>query len=393
MAGGHDVSHPLDHLPSYLQREHLLDVQPGEALIPVQGVFVRGADGPDTNGDAGSVARLNVGNARAAVPPEHQLVTVDGGAANSERIRAAVEHLVNVQVAPIGDVVFPFHRFLRSPRMAGRSAGLLLSYLGLCLGLGAKGSGQVVAAGLELRTAQAQALHQDVGHQRGLLLCSVARTALEVEPGVLAVNGPGAHGQAELDVGLNLASVGGAVEQPELDRPLGEESVEINTVVAAGVVVLVVDTAGVAIVGGAVPDALDTALGLFAVTLHGFQQSGVHLLAPAVGAVTNFQSLIEQILAANGEVHQAGQAGGGMVLAVHMDVDAAGTVGDSPGLAESADDVLQVIHILVLEDGGHNLAGKRGTSGNPTVAGRLALGEDAAIRHGFQVRPFRSVAP
>lgn len=310
MAGGHDVSHPLDHLPSYLQREHLLDVQPGEALIPVQGILVRGADGPDANGDAGSGAGLDVGHTRAAVPPEHQLVAVDGGAANREGVRAAAEHLVNVQVAPIGDVVFPFHRFLRSPRMAGRSAGLLLSYLGLRLGLGAKGSGQVLAAGLELRPAQAQALHQDVGHQRGLLLGGVARTAFEVEPGVLAVNGPGTHGETELDICLDFAGVGGAVEQPELNRTLGEESVEVDTMVPAGVVVLMADTAGVAIVGGAVPDALDATLGLFTVVLHGFQQRGVHLLAPAVGAVTNLQGFIEQVLAANGEVHQAGQAGG-----------------------------------------------------------------------------------
>ena len=76
-----------------------------------------------------------------------------------------------------------------------------------------------------------------------------------------------------------------------------------------------------------------------------------------------------------------------MVLAVHMDVDAAGTVGDSPGLAESADDVLQILHILVLENGGHDLAGVHGASGDAAMAGGLVLGGNAGIGHGFPGAP------
>ena len=181
---------------------------------------------------------------------------------------------------------------------------------------------------------------------------------------------------------LNLAGVGGAVEQPELNRSLSEESVEVDAVIPAGVVMLMVDAAGVTVIGGAVPDALQAALGFLAVILHGFQQRGVHLLAPVVCAGANFQSLVEQVLPANGEVHQAGQAGWGVVLAVHMDVDAAGAVGDCPGLAESADDVLQILQILVLEDGGHDLAGIVAANKDSAPAG-LALGLDAAIGHGF----------
>lgn len=42
---------------------------------------------------------------------------------------------------------------------------------------------------------------------------------------VIAVDGPRAHCQAELDVGLDTARVGRAVEEAEFHGALGEESV------------------------------------------------------------------------------------------------------------------------------------------------------------------------
>lgn len=88
----------------------------------------------------------------------------------------------------------------------------------------------MVAAGLEFRAAQAKPLGKDAGHQLFLLAGGVACTALEIEPGVRALNRPGAHRKAELDVRFNFSRVGRSVEQTELDRALGEESVKIDSI-------------------------------------------------------------------------------------------------------------------------------------------------------------------
>lgn len=45
------------------------------------------------------------------------------------------------------------------------------------------------------------------------------------------------HGKAELNVSLDLTRVCGRIKAPELHRSLGENRMEIQTVVSAGIVV------------------------------------------------------------------------------------------------------------------------------------------------------------
>lgn len=70
-----------------------------------------------------------------------------------------------------------------------------------------------------------KALCEDTHHQVVFLLLSVPGNGLEVQVVVIAVDGPRAHCQAELDVGLDTARVGRAVEEAEFHGALGEESV------------------------------------------------------------------------------------------------------------------------------------------------------------------------
>ena len=61
-----------------------------------------------------------------------------------------------------------------------------------------------------------------------ILLLGVPGNGLEVQVVVIAVDGPRAHCQAELDVGFDTARVGRAVEEAEFHCALGEESVEVE---------------------------------------------------------------------------------------------------------------------------------------------------------------------
>lgn len=88
-----------------------------------------------------------------------------------------------------------------------------------------KSGGEVEAGCLEFRPTHPKALCEDTHHQVVLLLLSVPGNGLEVQVVVIAVDGPRAHCQAELDVGLDTARVGRAVEEAEFHGALGEESV------------------------------------------------------------------------------------------------------------------------------------------------------------------------
>ena len=142
------------------------------------------------------------------------------------------------------------------------------------------------AGGLELRPAHLQALGEDAEHERGFLLLCHAGGLLEKQVVLFGVDRPCGHGQAELNIGFDLPGVGRAVEQPELDRSFGEVGVEIDAVVAGGVVVFVADPAAVPVVKAAVPQALDGAC-VGVVFLDGLEQIFVGLVAPAVGAVSD----------------------------------------------------------------------------------------------------------
>ena len=80
------------------------------------------------------------------------------------------------------------------------------------LKLGLEQAGQVLAAGFDLLATQAQPVGEDTGHEGMFLFYGVVLAALEEQPLLGAVQRPGAHGQAELNVGFYLPGVGRAVK-------------------------------------------------------------------------------------------------------------------------------------------------------------------------------------
>ena len=124
------------------------------------------------------------------------------------------------------------------------------------------------SGGLEFGALHAQSVDQHTHHQGGFLLLSVAGAIFEEFTVVVGLNGPAAHCKAELDISLYFPGVGGSVEQSELHCALGEESVEIDTMISRFVVVLMVDGSTVPVVYGAIPDALSGFLALFSGGFH-----------------------------------------------------------------------------------------------------------------------------
>lgn len=238
------------------------------------------------------------------------------------------------------------------------------------------------AGGLELGTLHAQSVDQHTHHQGGFLLLGVTRAVLEELAVVVGLNGPSAHCKAELDVSLDLSGVGGPVEQPELHGALGEEGVEIDSVVSGHVVVLVVNGPAVTVICGAIPDTLGGFLALLAAGFHGLEEFGGDFVAPSIFPGTNLEGFVEQILSAGGEVQQSGQAFGGVIGTINMDMDATGSICHGSCLDQLTDDVLKILNVFVLKDGGYDLAGVVG-AGTFDSAVALDLADDAAIAHGF----------
>lgn len=65
-----------------------------------------------------------------------------------------------------------------------------------------------------------------------------------------------------------------------------------------------------------------------------------------------------------------------------MDMDAAGSICHGSSLDQLPDDVLKILNVFVLKDGGDDLAGVVGTSALDSAVA-LDLADDAAIAHGF----------
>ena len=111
----HDVDHGVnvlrlagqvvgDHEP-----EHPLVVEMRESFVAVQRLLVLIGDLPDPNRDAGSGFRLDgqVGAGLAAA--ENELPVLQGADPGDGSAGAPESHLVYVQVAAVGDVVFFLH--------------------------------------------------------------------------------------------------------------------------------------------------------------------------------------------------------------------------------------------------------------------------------------------
>ena len=152
--------------------------------------------------------------------------------------------------------------------------------------------------------------------------------------------------------------------------------------VSGRVVVLVVNGPAVTVICGAVPDTLSGFFAFLATGLHGLEEFGRDFVAPSVLSGTNLEGFVEQILSAGGEVQQSGQAFGGMIGTINMDMDAAGSICHGSCLDQLPDDVLKILNVFVLKDGGDDLAGVVGTRALDSAVA-LDLAVDAAIAHGL----------
>ena len=159
------------------------------------------------------------------------------------------------------------------------------------------------------------------------------------------MQGLGAYRKAQLDVGEDSVGVECAVEGAELDgvrRALrGEGGVEVEQVVAAGVVVRPGTLPPVGATAAAVPVPelcqLLEGVGLLAVDRR--EEAGLYGLAPAVAPRrVNAQRLCQQVFLGVDDVDQPPQAGRGVLPEADVYVDTAGVVGTRPRRPDSLGD-------------------------------------------------------
>ena len=165
--------------------------------------------------------------------------------------------------------------------------------------------------------------------------------------------GLGADGQAKLDVGFDLARVEGGLEGAELDGVcrtlLGEGRVEVEQVVAAGVVVpkCAAPPVGVASVRVGVPDPCEVlhGLGLDAVQL--LEEEGLDRFAPAASALGgDSEGHGQKVFLRVDDVDQVSKCLGGVRAQPDVDVDSAGFVDPGAGIPKGSDLLLDHLDVL-----------------------------------------------
>lgn len=231
---------------------------------------------------------------------------------------------------------------------------------------------KVMAAGLEFVADQAKAEHPAA---EGVFF--IVRFGLPCR-GFLLGQRLMRHGKAELDVGFDFAGVEGAVEKAELDGAFGEGGVEVQAVVAAAVV-MHVPSAGCF----HVPEVCEFRHRRRPFLIEFFEEPFVGLAAVAVfPARVDSEGAVDQVFLAVKDVYQIPQGFGREPFRSHMDVDAAGAVGEGAGLAQGADEFLQARDVVVGKDGADHFRAvvRRGFDSAPTD---LLFGNQAGVVHGF----------
>lgn len=368
--GGVDVLAPGDD-SSVLDFKFPLVVEVRETFVTVQRPFVFGADLP--NGDRNHVPEIlldgKVGPGLASFKQE--LPAIQDGRTHDPCSRAAVLHLSDVEVASVGDVVFLRHKNspfkLPSTTLRPRSAvGVLVgSRSSECCSAVSEGGVSVQAlckefsCGLEFVADEAEA--KEPGAHRVFRVLGL----LGFRACGLDLFGHLAEGQAKLNVALKLSGVEAVLlaargcfelEKPELNRALGEGSVEVKHMVAAAVVVVV---ATVAFALAAVPDVCELRhrLGLLAVDL--VEEVGVDRAAVSCNALAvNLEGACDEAFVAGHDVCQVAEGLGCVALGADVNVNSAssGRVALGARSAKDPDEFLQGFHVVVGEDRGDHLA-------------------------------------
>ena len=374
----------------HVQHQLFLVVEAGETLIAVQCQLILVGDLPDRNRNCTSRFRLNCKVGAGLAPLEQEPVVLQLRSADDSRPWAAPAHLLDIEIASVGNVVAfhfldlpsrgsnPFYH--RKPASAGSgvsgrcpSSGCSAVAEGRVTG---KAAGQDVPCGFKLLADEAQAEESGAHGVFGVFI-------------LLGFGAGGAHHlghlaerQAKLDVALQLAGVkavalsvrrGIELEKSELDRALGECGVEVEHMVAAVIVML-----ASAIVGALapVPDVgkVGHGGGLPAVEL--FQEAGVNRAAvPAHAVMVEVEGFGKQALVAGHDVGQVAQGLRGVALGANVDVNSAAPGGVAFGTrsAKPPNQLLQGFHVGVCQDRGDQLAFFAVRAGNGNILLKFPL--------------------
>ena len=171
--------------------------------------------------------------------------------------------------------------------------------------------------------------------------------------------------EAQLDVSLDLPGVKCAVESPEFDRALLPNGVEVQEVVAAGVVVLVCVPFPVPVV---VPNPGELFGGGRLPAVQGREEVRVDGLAPPFPAGGgDLEGLGQEVFLGVHQVHQVPQGFRGVAPQPDVDVDAAGGVGVCPSRPESPDAGLHRFEVFPAAHRGDELGALVPGSGDAPV--------------------------
>jgi hypothetical protein len=217
--------------------------------------------------------------------------------------------------------------------------------------------GQVVATVFELRT-----LDSDLAKKFVHRILVVELTLFGLAYAALSL-GIVANTKAHYDISSNLASVEGTIENSKFYGALREEAMQIQTVVAAIVIVAALIIFGMFAI---VPSLLASSLVSKALTIESLDGGGAKLLAIALTMRINLDSLIDDILIRTHKVNQVLDLLDCVVKRTNVNVNAAtmSCVRLCTSLRKKADKLLQIVHIIISKNRGNKFALGGGARGN-----------------------------
>ena len=127
-----------------------------------------------------------------------------------------------------------------------------------------------------------------------ILLCrtmykSISKRHTENTPGIVIF-------PVFLVLGLDFSCVKRAVEKSEFHCTLGEERMEIYSMISCSIVVLMIDSTAITIICSAIPDFFGFFFCKILILFHSIKERFVKFVAPVTLAVSDLESFVNQIL-------------------------------------------------------------------------------------------------
>ena len=224
---------------------------------------------------------------------------------------------------------------------------------------------QVCPGGLELLAVHSQAEEPAPEGVRRVVGLRAGRAGARHRQGLVG------NRKAKLDVGLDLARVEGRVESPELDGALLEHTVQVQQVVAAGVVVLVCMPFPVPVV---VPNPGELLGGGWLPAVQGREEVRVDGLAPPPAPFrADLEGLGQEVFLGVHQVHQVPQGFRGVAPQPDVYVDAAGGVGVCASRPEGPDTGLHRFDVFPAANRADELGAVCARPGDAHVRDQLPL--------------------